>query len=216
MTPFKLLLAHASTGALFALSAISPAAAAPTNRSLESVHQPVVERTDYVFDLTPNGVGGLSEGEQARLLDWFDAIGLDYGDRVAVTDGGYGSGAVTDHVSRLVKRYGLLLTDRAPLSASAPAGAGVRVVVSRAKAAVPGCPDWQGRYEGDFQGGATFNYGCATNGNLAAMIADPEDLIQGRGTRTDLRTARSNRAIAAFNEAAPTGGGGSALAGSGQ
>ncbi len=212
----KALLSLASAGALLALSATAPALAEPTNRSLESVNQPVVQRTDYVFDLTPNGTGGLSEGEQARLLDWFDAIGLDYGDRVAVTDGGYGSGAVSDDVARLVKRYGLLLSDRAPLSAGVSISGGTRVVVSRASATVPGCPDWQGRYEGDFQGGATFNYGCATNGNLAAMIADPEDLIQGRGSRTDLRTARSNRAIAAFNKAAPTGGGGNALAAGGQ
>lgn len=211
MHPLKLLLAHASTAALIALSTVHPAAAEPTNRSLESVNQPVVERTDYVFDLTPNGVGGLSEGEQARLLDWFDAIGLDYGDRVALADGGYASDAVTDDVERLVKRYGLLLADRAPISSGLSPNGGTRIIVSRAIATVPGCPDWQGRYEGDFQGGATFNYGCATNGNLAAMIADPQDLIQGRGSRTDLRTARSNRAIDAFNKAPPSGGGGSAL-----
>ncbi len=209
----KALLSLASAGTLLALAAIAPATAKPTNRSLESVNQPVVQRTDYVFDVTPDGAGGLSEGEQARLLDWFDAIALDYGDRVAVADGGYGSGAVADAVARLVNRYGLLLADRAPVSAGVSPAGGPRVVVSRASATVPGCPDWQGSYEGDFQGGATFNYGCATNGNLAAMIADPEDLVQGRGSRTDLRTARSNRAINAFTKAAPTGGGGNTLGG---
>lgn len=216
MHSLKLLLANASAGALVALAVVHPAGAEPTNRSLESVHQPVVQRTDYVFDVTPNGDGGLSEGEQARLLDWFDAIGLDYGDRVAVADSGYGSGRVTSDVERLVKRYGLLLADEAPIAAGPAANGGTRVIVSRSTASVPGCPDWQGSYEGDFQGGATFNYGCATNSNLAAMIADPEDLIRGRGSRTDLRTARSNRAIDAFNKAAPTGGGGNTLAGGGQ
>lgn len=213
MHPLKALLASASASALIALAATSPALAEPTNRSLESVNQPVVQRTDYVFDVMPNGIGGLSEGEQGRLLDWFDAIGLAYGDRVAIADSGYLGGAVASDVARLVKRYGLLLADRAPVSAGLATNGGTRVVVSRASASVPNCPDWKDSYEGDFQGGATFNYGCATNGNLAAMIADPEDLVRGRNTHTDLRTARSTRAIDAYNKAAPTGAGGGALAG---
>lgn len=191
------------------LVAGTPALAEPTNRGMESVNQPVVQRTDFVFDAMPDGYSGLTAAEQRRILDWFDAIRLGYGDRVAIaSDGLYGQSAVGQAIGDLVARYGLLLADTAPATAGeAPSGT-VRIVVSRAVASVPGCPDWKDRFEADFQGGLSYNYGCATNGNLAAMIANPEDLVQGRETRSDLRTTTSSRAIKAYNSAQPTGAGG--------
>jgi hypothetical protein len=44
-----------------------------TNRSLDSIHQPVVERTNYTLDVT-TGPGGLSYPEQRRLTGWFEAM----------------------------------------------------------------------------------------------------------------------------------------------
>ncbi|PZP11463.1 MAG: pilus assembly protein CpaD, partial [Sphingomonas hengshuiensis] len=43
------------------------------NRSLDSVHQPVVSRTDYVFDVVTDG-GGVSQAEMQRLVDWMAAL----------------------------------------------------------------------------------------------------------------------------------------------
>ena len=57
-------------------------------------------------------------------------------------------------------------------------------------------------------GGTSSNFGCGVNGNLAAMIANPEDLVRGQTTDSDLRTTTSNRAIQAYREQAPTGAGG--------
>ena len=191
------------------LVAGTPALAERTNRGMESVNQPVVHRTDFVFDAAPDGYSGLSAAEQRRILDWFDAIHLGYGDRVAIADDGlYGQSAVGQAIGDLIARYGLLLADAAPATAGAPPSGAVRIVVSRAIASVPGCPDWKDKFEADLQGGLSYNYGCATNGNLAAMVANPEDLVQGRETRSDLRTATSNRAIKAYNTAPPTGAGG--------
>jgi pilus assembly protein CpaD len=184
------------------------AKAKPGTRGLESPNQPVVQRTDFVFDATPDGSSNLSAQERARVLDWFDAIDLGYGDRVAVVDSGL-SGA-TNAVSDLVARYGLLLSDRAPATVGTPASGGIRIVVSRSTASVPGCPDWSHHQEADFTGGLSNEYGCSVNGNLAAMIADPEDLVRGRETRSILRGAIASRAIKAFRDAAPTGGGGTA------
>ena len=49
------------------------------------------------------------------------------------------------------------------------------------------------------------NYGCANNSALAAMVADPMDLVQGReaGAATDPATA--GKAIRIYRETAPTG-----------
>jgi pilus assembly protein CpaD len=45
---------------------------------------------------------------------------------------------------------------------------------------VPSCPDWSTTHENNYNAGNHSNHGCATNSNLAAMVADPEDLIRGR------------------------------------
>ncbi len=55
------------------------------NRSLNSVHEPVVERSNYTFDVT-TGAGGLGYGEQRRLSGWFEAMDLRYGDRLSIDD----------------------------------------------------------------------------------------------------------------------------------
>ncbi|HEX7822245.1 MAG TPA: CpaD family pilus assembly lipoprotein [Sphingobium sp.] len=197
------------------LAAASPAMArqkTPVNRGLESTNQPVVQRTDFVFDATPDGSSGLSRSERQRVLDWFDAIALGYGDRVSIAgEGTYGSVGVSGAVADLVGQYGLLMAEGAPRTVGdAPSGA-VRIVVSRSTASVPGCPNWGNRFEADIQGGLSSEYGCAVNGNLAAMVANPEDLVQGRQNRSGLRGVTSSRAINAYRNAAPSGGGGATL-----
>jgi len=52
-------------------------------------------------------------------------------------------------------------------------------VVSGNKAWVPGCPNWKSGAR-DSAAEVDPNYGCATNSNLAAMIADPQDLLHGK------------------------------------
>lgn len=208
----KPLLRSALLAAAIVGTALSPVHAAkkrePTNRGMEPAIQPVVQRTDFVFDATPDGYNGLSAAERRRMIEWFDAIGLAYGDRVSIADQGlYARSGVSNAVAGIVGRYGLLLADSAPITAGdVPPGA-ARIVVSRSTASVPGCPNWRGQYEADIQGGLSFGYGCSVNGNLAAMIANPEDLVRGATTSSDLRTVTSNRAIKAYREAAPTGNG---------
>lgn len=75
-------------------------------------------------------------------------------------------------------------------------------VVSPSGASVPNCPNWK---SGGLDSAATTdtNYGCAINSNLAAMVADPMDLVHGKGSGlTD--TNSNNRAIKAWREAEPT------------
>lgn len=89
-----------------------------TNRSMNSVHQPVVEKVNYTLDLATNGNGagdsGLAQGEQSRLAGWFDAMGLKYGDRVFIDDPS-GNPAVRSAVEAVAGRYGLTLAEGTPL-----------------------------------------------------------------------------------------------------
>ena len=60
-------------GAALAISlglALSGCGGIPTNRSMYSVHQPVVEKVSYTLDVTTSG-SGLAYGEQGRLAGWF-------------------------------------------------------------------------------------------------------------------------------------------------
>lgn len=71
------------------------------NRSVDSVHQPVVSYAAYTYDVQA-GVGDtLTPAESRRLDDWFTSIALSYGDQVAIVSDGY---------------YGPALHDASPIS----------------------------------------------------------------------------------------------------
>jgi type IV pilus biogenesis protein CpaD/CtpE len=78
-----------------------------------------------------------------------------------------------------------------------------KIQVAGDTAVVPGCPDWSDGEVNSGEGQST-NYGCATRLNLAAMIADPADLVHGQvATATD--AIATVRAIKAYREQIPTG-----------
>jgi pilus assembly protein CpaD len=180
------------------------------NRGVESVHQPVVGRQDYALDLQAPG-GALAAGEQQRLTSWLSGMRVGYGDRVGVDDDAGRSGSARDAVARVVSGFGLLLADEAP-PAPAPLNPGtVRVVVSRMRAAVPGCNDWSRDSSVDYDQNTSSFYGCAINTNLAAMIANPQDLIHGAGNSTGTDPQTVFKTIDLYRKAAPSGAGGTAV-----
>lgn len=176
------------------------------NRGVQSVHQPVVSYASYTYDV--QGGGSLSSAEARRLQDWFASIDLSYGDQVAiVTDAGYYNPDLRDGIADVVARHGLLMgEDSSAVAGTAPDGS-VRLIVRRATASVPGCPDWRTKAESNMDLSASSNFGCALNSNWASMVANPEDLVRGQETESGLRTATSNRAISTYREKVPTGSG---------
>lgn len=175
---------------------------------LETVHQPVVERATYVLDLN-SGAGGLAPSEAERLVGWLDALRLGYGDRISVDSGaGYGGTAATRDVATIAAQYGVLLSEGAPVTAGVVTPGTVRVVVTRASASVPGCPDWSSYSDTDFTGSTHSNFGCGTNSTLAAMVADPEDLVSGRkvGPGQPTRSDKGLKAIEAYRSRASSAG----------
>lgn len=180
------------------------------NRGVDTVYQPVVSRTDYVFDVQTSP-SGLAPGEASRVAGWLSSMKLRYGDHVSVDDPNRNGSATASEVATIAARYGIMIDSRAPIT-SAPLAAGMaRVVVSRTAARVPGCPDFTRTGDDEFEGSATSNYGCASQANLTAMVADPLDLVRGQpGTETfDNRT--SSRAIDTYRKATPTGAGGTSI-----
>jgi pilus assembly protein CpaD len=176
----------------------------PANTSVNSVNQPVVQRTDFVLDLV-TGADGVPATELARLDGWFEGLRLAYGDRISIDEpGGFADAAVRGDIADAAGRYGLLLAEGAPVTAGQVAPGSVRVVVSRTTASVPGCPNWGGQELGG-RNATSPNYGCAINSNLAAMVADPNDLVLGQAGAAASDPATATRAIRSYRNAEPTG-----------
>jgi len=172
------------------------------DRGYSAVHVPVVSRAEYVFDAAAPG-GSLGPSEAARLDAWFDNLDLRYGDAIYV-DGGYE--AARGEVARIAGNYGMLVSAGAPVTAGAVAPDSVRVVVTRAVASVPNCPDWSSRpSQPNFNNRMVPNFGCSVNSNLAAMVANPEDLVHGREGSGVGDAITASKAVGAYRAAPPTG-----------
>lgn len=186
--------------------ALSACGDTPNNRTLYSVKQPVVERSNYTLDLAA-GAGGVSLPEQQRLAEWFDTMNLRYGDRVAI-DGAASSDAVREDVAAVAARQGLLLSEGAPVTEGFIEPGNIRVVVTRSRAYVPGCPDWSDKMASNLDNSTSDGFGCAVNSNLAAMVADPQHLLKGAEGTGETVVMSSTKAIETYRAQEPSGKGG--------
>ena len=172
------------------------------DRGLASVNVPVVTTADYVFDAAAPG-GALAPGEASRLSGWFQGLGLGYGDTIYV-DGGSAPAARVE-VASVAGRFGMLVTAGAPATAGMVPPGSVRVVVARRRAEVPNCPNWSRPSAPDLANHSMSNYGCSVNSNIAAMVADPEDLLHGREGAGVTDTYTASRAIEMYRATPPSG-----------
>lgn len=191
-----------ATWTLLALSASLAGCSASNqtaNRSLESVHQPVVSNSSHVFDVASYG-GEISPSEAQRVEQWLQAISVGYGDQIILEDDSiYGNPAAVTTLRQLVAKRGANI-------AAVVQGDALRLRVTRSVAYVPNCPDWSGRYTVDPVNATSTNYGCAVNSNLAAMIADPNDLVRGIASTTS-NGQQAVKAIKAYRDKPATGAG---------
>lgn len=166
------------------------------------VNVPVVTSANYMFDAAAPG-GSLAPGEGQRLNGWFQGLDLGYGDTVYV-DGGYAPGA-REQVAAIAARYGMFVTAGAPVTTGTVQPGSVRVVVARRRATVPGCPNWRQASQPDWDNKSLPNSGCGVNSNLAAMVANPEDLIHGREGAAVTDTTAATRAVEMYRTKPLTG-----------
>lgn len=198
----KTTLASATLATVLGL-ALAGCGGVPSNRTMYSVHQPVVQKSEYTVDLNTSGYG-LAAGEQGRLAGWFETMGVKSGDHIVIDDAD-ASPATRSAIEAVAQHYGATIDDTI---ASGMVNSGtVRVTLGRARAYVPGCPDWSAKSDFNPGNATSTNYGCAVNSNLAAMVADPEDLVRGQTDTGSTQSMTSNKAINAYRNAAPTGNG---------
>lgn len=184
----------------------------PSNNTLYSTKQPVVERTNYTFDVQTDRAG-LPISEQQRLSGWFEAMDLRYGDRIAIEDPMM-SPATREAIAALAGRHGILISEGAPVTAGYVQPGSARVVLTRSTASVPGCPDWSAKSDMNYTNGTYPGYGCAINSNIAAMVADPEDLVSGDKGSGETFVRRSSKAVEGYRDSATEGASGNITGGS--
>ena len=171
------------------------------DKGVAAVNVPVVTTADYVFDAAAPD-GALAPGESDRLNGWFQGLGLGYGDRIYVD--GTSPDAARGQVAAVAGQYGMMVSAGAPVTSGVVQPGTVRVVVSRRRAEVPHCPNWSLPSQPNYDNRNMSNYGCGVNTNIAAMVANPEDLIHGReaGT-TDVDEAA--KAVLFYRSSPPSG-----------
>lgn len=172
------------------------------DRGVEAINVPVVTRSDFALDVAAPD-GSLPASEDARLDSWFRSLQLGYGDSIYV-DGPY-SDAAREGVARVAGRYGLLISAGSPVTQGSIPPGSVRVVVSRTRAEVPNCPNWSVPASPNYNNRTMSNAGCAVNSNMAAMVANPEDLLHGREGDSVVDAATATRGVNVYRSTAPTG-----------
>ena len=185
-----------------AVAGCNTTAASSPDRGVASVNEPVLNRSNYAIDVAAPG-GVLPPSELARLDAWFQSLELGYGDSIYV-DGGYAQGAAAQ-VAELAGRYGMMVLPAAPVTAGAVPGGSVRVVVSRNRAEVPGCPNWSVPAQPNYQNRSMSNFGCSVNSNLAMQVANPEDLFHGREGSPSVDAIAGAKAIVMYRNWPLTG-----------
>jgi pilus assembly protein CpaD len=79
--------------------------------------------------------------------------------------------------------------------------AALRITFLKVKAVVPSCGIWPEKQANSFENIQYENFGCATQQNLAAMVADPADLLMPKG----MTPANGGRAANVMNIYVDTG-----------
>ncbi|HVJ52020.1 MAG TPA: CpaD family pilus assembly lipoprotein [Aliidongia sp.] len=151
-----------------------------------AVEAPKAIRVDYARRTLDVGFepgrATMTEAEAVKLQSFLAAGGLDDSDRVSL-------GAAPDdklaqarlrELTLLLRGYGIVVRpDGAP--AGLPRPGHVTVELARYVVTPPACPQWSRIARADFTTTSASNFGCADATNLALQVADPGDLLAGRG-----------------------------------
>lgn len=83
------------------------------------------------------------------------------------------------------------------------AAAPIRLSYASIQSKVKGCGQWPDDLTNTVENGQYHNFGCATQNNLAALVANPSDLLAPRGT-TSIDAARRSKVLEKYREGTDT------------
>lgn len=180
----------------------------------QTMKRNTVELVHLTHDVKLDQDDSLPRSEQENLVTFLNGIGFGYGDELAI-DPGDSPGAESrwNAVASFLENVGVSVSRSTAIYGTALEPGGARIVVGRYNVTPPRCPDWSKRAERDYQNTPSSNFGCSTATNIGMMVANPGDLLRGRGslspdTEYATRAVRLYRAGQAKEpETTQTGGG---------
>lgn len=174
-----------STGAIFALLLLSGCAggagAPPANLEEgltgETPNHVVVTVSKITRDVRfPNGADEPDALTMSELNDFLLEAGADRGAVVLIERNATPEDDIrTAILSGALARKGLRIIVRVGVVTPGD----LRLTMDHYVASAPGCPNWSKLPGNDAANTLPSDFGCATAANLAAMVADPRDLIAG-------------------------------------
>ncbi len=149
----------------------------------------------------------LAPGEAERLNAWFQGLGIGYGDSIYV-DGG-DAYVARQQVAAVAGNYGMMVSgrrsgDRRAQFSPDRSGSSSPAAARLCRIARTGA----GRRSPTYNNRSMSNFGCAVNTDLAAMVANPEDLVHGQegtGTGDTATGAKAVNSTAQLRRAEPRG-----------
>jgi pilus assembly protein CpaD len=168
----------------------SPRFKAPFTLSNPNERHPIaVRQGEALLDLAVyRGSTGLNESQRGQLYDYLRDYKAQSSGRLLIRapSGGANETAAMrayDEVRRAMHSAGIdpAVVVLEPYFANGDPAAPLRLSYLQFVAEPPDCPDWSENIGRDPKNMPWPNMGCATQRNLAAMVANPEDLVHPRG-----------------------------------
>jgi pilus assembly protein CpaD len=128
------------------------------------------------------GTKTVAVNEATGLADFLRDSAIGDGDTATVDNPRGASSLATARRAAVVAELKRNHVNAVQASAAAAPSDSVRIHVSHAVVIAPRCPDWSKPEADNPANSPSSNYGCATEANLAQMVANPADLVRGRQT----------------------------------
>lgn len=147
-------------------------------------HAPQVTRTQYEHEMSfPRDSAALARDEREALMRFLASLGGDRDAEIVVSASTHVPDALADArrdtVLRLLREHGFRPRAGDPIQRREPVIADVSLQAARYHVTLPECGDHTRARLVDFHNMPTSNFGCATQRNLGAMVAQPRDLLGG-------------------------------------
>lgn len=174
-------------------------------QGLSPMHRSEVSLTRFAHDMRVGSDGRLGKEEQGRLYAFLQRVDVRYGDEIQLDAGERKDTAATQTlVDAALYPYGLRVIPQAIAIGDMPPQDTVRLVVTRHLAKPPGCPNHSQPNSPNYANAPMSNWSCSIRTNLAAQVADPADLVNGKKHAGPV-SAESERAIDNFRTRELTG-----------
>ena len=208
-----------SAVALTAAAACVPDAA--NYSSAENLKRNEVQMVRLTHQLRFSADGTLTSAETAGLNQFLNQNGIRYGDILSLDVGDIDGGNWQSTVHQTLLARGLKLDPRTVVSGPVPPIGAAVLVVDRYVVSLPDCNNNAQEPSDDWANQRSPNYGCSTQALLGLMVANPQDLVQGKNddgpnAKAATTAVETHAARAGTGQAAKSGGGVSAGAGSGR